>query len=131
MTQIQGFAIGPNSGALDTLASLGIPDPMPHFQPATEAATAQSGAQILRGFPLLVWEWGEITNAQRDDLRDYITDASNVVCVSTRTTENSDEFLTFDCIGVWPFPEPQDAGDTHHRLNFEIAFRMLVQVVSP
>lgn len=128
MTQLQTFAIGLASDSLETFENLGIPHPMPHFQPYVEGAVAASGKQLARGFPQMSLEWGLLMQEQRDILRVYIPGPSAEIFMSLPVMGDSDEWLTFSGVAVWPFPEAREPADVHNRINFVLLVRQLVQV---
>ena len=126
--KIATFAAG--VGALVTLASLGIPKPFPIYK--TGVSTVKLGDNSARtlGSPMVVWQWGFLTAAQRDTLRTYCPGASASVYIVTPTTEKissvSNAAQTFLCQMIWPAPDNPEAPQAGRRLEFPIVFRQLV-----
>src|SRR5690349_725008 len=103
---IDSFEIGL---ALDDMTNLedlevGMRGPKDKFSPYTDTVTLADGTEKGIGSPICEWNFGILTQAQRDALRDYCTApaASAVVFIRTRTNESSDAYAYFQAIMVWP-----------------------------
>lgn len=120
------------TGALVTLASLGIVNPHPTWIPAVSKAKLGDNSARLLGAPQVVWSWGFIQGAQRDILKTYCPNASAVVYLITPTVNvvssvpNASQ--RYICQMIWQSPESPEDPQTGRRLNFSITFRQLVSV---
>jgi hypothetical protein len=118
------YKIGTSLVGMVTLDSLGIPDPKGIYRPYTEAVNLGDGTVRGAGYPTAEWQWGFLTQTQREALRDYCAGASASVYIETTTTENSDEYKDFLAVMIWP--EEEERTSAMRRLEFSVQFRQMV-----
>lgn len=75
------------------------------------------------GRPVTSWQFGFVTQAFRNALRAYCTGKSARVYVRSREIDNSDDFVTYFGVMLWPDTEQRNAT---RRTQFNIEFRDLV-----
>ena len=86
-----------------------------------------TGDGLARGFgrPACTWNFGFITQRQRDVFRTYCTGKSARVYIRTRQIDNADSMRTYTAAMMWP---DQEDRQSTRRLNFTLEFRDLVLV---
>lgn len=95
------------------------------FEPHSVLQDTAAGTVRGLGWPTAQWILGLVSRAFRDELREFCPGPSAEVYITTRTSENSDEYATFLCEMVWP--NPKDEGHSaDQRLDLVINFRKLV-----
>jgi hypothetical protein len=122
-----GYEIGTTSANMVTLASLGIPDPKGRFLPEAERVRLGNGKYKGLGSPVVIWEWGFLTQADRDALRTYCTGNSATVYIETITNNSTNTYATYT--GLMHWPDGDENQDTYRRLGFSVEFTNLVIVV--
>lgn len=124
------FKIGTTLGGQVTLASLGISQPHPIWRGAVTSIKLGDNSARLLGAPVVEWDWGFITAAQRDALRTFCPGASAAVFITTPTTENissvQNASVQYSAMMIWPAPDTPEDPQTGRRLNFKLTFRQLV-----
>ena len=136
MTLLKQYAIKGNSDTdYVTFTALGIPAPVPHFQPAAETVLFSNGLKNGIGYPQCPLDFGYLTVAQRNALRVRVSGVSVAVSMVLPTKDytggnsSSDEIWKYyTCVADWPFPEPTEAGDAHKILNFKLDVRQMIDV---
>ncbi len=91
----------------------GIFPPKPTFQPWADKRDLGNGLMRAMGQPIGSWEWGYLTQGQRDALRAYCVGISNRVYLRTRGIDNLDAYLTYQAVIIWP--------DVENRVAFKSA----------
>lgn len=130
---IADFMIGTyagGTGGMVTLASLNIPMPKPIYRTAVSAIKLGDNSMRELGSPMVEWQFGFITQAQRDTLRTYCTGVSAQVYIKTPTTEKisgvSNAAQTFLAQMIWPAPNTPESPEAGRRLQFNLLFKQLV-----
>lgn len=125
MTQYS-YQIGTSTGTLTNVESLTTPLPPPKstFTPYAEPVDLGNGAVRGAGWASATWNWGFLTQAQRDQLRTYCTGASASVYIVTRKTDTTDAYTTYSGVMIWPQNEERDS--KYVRTDFTVEFRKLV-----
>ena len=120
------YKIGLTSGGMTDLKSLTVPIPYPKSSYRDGAGRLRLGNKQIKdvGLPVAVWDWGFLSQAQRDQLRTFCAGASATVYIQTRTNETADTFDTFSAIMEWP--EGDGQLDFTRRVNFSVQFTDLV-----
>lgn len=128
MTYEYSFMIGTAYATLTNLEALNIPAPRSIWRPY--AALADLSDKTVRGLgsPVVVWEWGFLTQAQRDALRTYCTGASSNVWIKTQTMDSAAAYVYYSGVMIWPEQEDYAAS---RRLNFTLIFRQLTLYTPP
>jgi hypothetical protein len=128
--QIAPYASG--TAGLVTLASILIPNPFPVYKTGVNSIKLGDNSARTLGAPVVIWQWGFITQAQRDILRAYCPGASAQVYIITPTTENVSSVPNasqrYQGVMIWPAPNTPEAPQAGRRLEFAIQFRQLVSV---
>ena len=82
------------------------------------------------GFPVATWQWGFLTKAQRDQLRQVCSGKSAVVFIQTRENDTrtvspgvTTDFRSFQATMIWPDKEEVFA---ERRIDFTLEFRFMV-----
>ena len=96
-----------------------IPDPRSPFQAYAEYVTMASGKVVGRGWPIVTWDFGYLTQTQRDQLRTFCAGASAQVYIGTRQNDNADAYKKYQCVMNWPLNEERDAT---RRVSIKIVF---------
>ena len=126
------FQIGTVLGYLDLLHDLGIPNPHPVWKASQDKVVLGDNSIRLLGYPQVAWEWGFLSQEQRDILRTYCTGGSSNVYIVTPTTEKSggvsNVSVEYQAIMVWPAPEAPEDPQTGRRVQFVITFKQLIAV---
>jgi len=125
MANLYSYEIGATYAARTNLEALTTPVPAPHssFTPYSASIPLGSGAIRGGGWARVVWRWGFLTRAQRDQLRTFCTAKSATVNIRTRKNDSTDAYTYYTAIMVWPEAEDRDHG---YRIDFEIEFRNCV-----
>jgi hypothetical protein len=128
MTYEYSFSIGAAYATLKNLGDLGVPAPKASWKPF--AALADLSDKMVRGLgaPVVTWEWGYLTQAQRDALRAYCTGASAAIWIRTQTMDSAGAYAYYSGVMIWP--EQEDYVATR-RLNFTLVFRQLTLYTPP
>ena len=131
--QIATYAAG--IGALVTLASLGVPNPHPIWNPSVSRAKLGDNSGRLLGAPTLKWQWGFVSQAARDALRTYCPGGTAQVIIITPTTETVASIppvpnapFRFACELWWPAPDTPEDPNAGRRLQFVILFKQLMSI---
>lgn len=125
MTQYS-YRIGTTLGGLTNVESLTVPLPPPRstYTPYSEQIDLGDGTIRGAGWAQASWNWGFLTQAQRDQLRTFCPGASASVYISTRTTDSADVYDDFTAVMIWPQAEERDSKQV--RPDFTVQFRKLV-----
>jgi len=121
MTAPTTYGIGTTSSTTG-LKSLTTPIPFPNppFKYYAETEVMASSKVVGRGLPIIVWQWGFLTRAQRDQLRTFCNNVpSATVYIDTISNDNADAFKQYKCTMVWPETDERATG---RRLNFSVQF---------
>lgn len=121
------FKIGSTLVGITTLDALTVfvPDPRTSFRPYSKMIDLGSGLKRGAGWPTAEWNYGFLTQEQREQLRTFCTGASAEVFITTRTRDEDDDdqlFKTFKAVMIWP--EEEDYRNSK-RLDFTIKFTRL------
>ena len=118
------YKIGTSAATLTELSSLTVPlkDPRATYQPYSQQIRLGSGKIRGIGFPVVSWRWGFLTQSQRDQLREYVENASEELYIETEFVDNSDAFVIAQVVATWPMVEERD---TTRRLDFVMDFMVL------
>jgi hypothetical protein len=133
MAYLTNFEIGTSMAAMvnvESLASAKMPPPRAPFSPYSGYITLADGSERGIGFPKCEWNFGVLTQAQRDALRTYCAGASAGVYIRTKINEN-DAFKYYQAIMVWPREYAENRDFLGTRVDFVIQFRMLVVQPDP
>jgi hypothetical protein len=95
--------------------------PKPWFQ----SSDLGDGTARGMGRPVTSWQFGFVTQAFRNALRAYCPGKSARLFVRSREIDNSDDFITYSGVMLWP---DQEQRDSTRRTQFNIEFRDLVQL---
>lgn len=126
------FKIGTTLAGITTLDALTtfVPDPKTSFRSYSKLLDLGSGLKRGAGWPTAEWNYGFLTQAQREQLRTFCAGASAEVFITTRTRDEDNEdslFKTFKAVMIWP--EEEDYRNSR-RVDVTIKFtRLEVQVV--
>jgi hypothetical protein len=120
-----GYAIGDSLENLTPLEDLDIPDPRGFHIQHAELVRLGSGGVRGMGFPTFIWDYGFVSQETREAFRAICPDASAEVYITTRTNENTDAFVTYTAVMVWPQDEEVIAT---RRIDFRLEFRHCVEV---
>lgn len=122
-----GFKIGTTKEGMASIESLATPLPAPRarYQPGSERVTLASGQERWIGWPVAVWEFPQLTEAQRDALRGFCSGASATVYIATLIDSAGKTYDDFQAVMVWPEEEDRRAG---YAFGLEIKFQALVAV---
>lgn len=110
--------------ALSNVETLGLNAPRSTFKPWANSIDLGNATARAMGRPSTLWQWGFITQAQRTTLRAFCTGKSARVYICTRKNDNSDLYVTYDAVMLWPDDEDRQAAG--RRLNFAVQFRDLI-----
>jgi hypothetical protein len=128
--KIATYASG--TGGLVTLRSLKVSNPRPIYQSGVSVVRLGDNSARLMGSPVLTWQWGFISQAERDILRAYCTGASARVYITSPTIDKvsgvSNAAKTYDAQMIWPDPTTPEAPQAGRRLEFVLLFRGLAVV---
>lgn len=112
------------------LITPGMFPPKPHYRPWVEVRDLGDGTRRGLGRPLGAWEWGYLTQRQRDALRVYCPypQVSVRTYLRTRQSENEDRYLTYEAVLLWPLEEKRVAFrlEKPSREQFLLEFRDMV-----
>lgn len=119
--------IGTTYGGMTNIESLTVPLPnmQSFYKPYAQVTDLGSGETKGLGSPQTEWKWNLLTRAQRDQLRQFCTGSSATVYIRTRINDNTDEYLDFRAIMIWPLEEERFA---RKRMDFTIVFKHMVAV---
>ena len=123
------FKIGTSVAGLTSLDELTtwVPDPRSFYQQFSRLVNLGSGLKRGAGYPITTWSYGDLTQAQREQLRTFCSGASAEVYIQTRTNDEDEEttpslFKIFKAVMIWPEGEENHAS---RRLDFIITFTRL------
>ena len=115
---------------LVTLRSLGIPNPRPVWIPGITSVKLGDNSARNVGSPSVMWQWGFISQSNRDLLRAYCTGASAKVYIITPTVEKvstvSNYAQRYLAMMIWPAPSRPENPMAGRRMEFSLVFRQLV-----
>jgi hypothetical protein len=117
---ITAYGIGTTTST-STLASLGVVDPKSPMQYYVEYRRMADGTQVGRGLPIIVWQWGYLSRAQRDALRAFCSDVTAWVYIDTRENNSADAFAQYKSLVTWPLEESRETG---RRVPFILEFSL-------
>jgi hypothetical protein len=117
------FEIGTTYETLTNIEQLDEPldPPKSEYYPYARTVNLGDGGKRGVGYPMAVWTFGIMTLEQRDQLREFCTDASGAIFI--RTKLNDDTYEAFTAIMIWQ--ENEERWFAHKR-NYQIVFRNLV-----
>lgn len=128
--QIATYAAG--IGALVTLASLGVPNPHPIWNPSVSRAKLGDNSGRLLGAPTVKWDWGFVKQDPRDALRIFCPGGTAQVIIVSPTTETvatvPNAAGRFLCQMWWPAPDMPEDPNAGRRLQFVILFKQLMSI---
>lgn len=125
MTYPLEIEIGATAETMENLQDLTVPVVYPKdlFTPWSENIELADGSKRGAGAPMAVWTWATISQAERDQLREFCTGASSTVYIKTSTNDDADTRRIYQATMIWPAGEDIDFT---HRRDFTIQFRNLV-----
>lgn len=112
------YQLGTSIESLQSLSSLGIPNPRGSFQEGAERKVLGDFSVIWVGLPRASWSWGFITRPQREILRGICPDPSKGVVFRSTVNDNYDEFRLFSGTMIWP----DEQKDFTRRIDFILQF---------
>ena len=123
---LYSYQIGTTYGGLTNVESLATPlnAPKSTFTEYSQNIALGSGAVRGGGWAVATWNWGFLTQAQRNQLRTFCTGKSASIFIQTRKNDTSDAYQVYTAVMVWPDEEDKDHGI---RLNFQVVFRNCVE----
>jgi hypothetical protein len=126
MTYTHSFELGSDSDDILNLHALTVPVAYPKtaFHTYAGVVDLDDNSQRGVGLPSVVWNWTNIPQDQRDQLRTLIPDDSDPVLIRTRTNDNSAEYLYYTAQAIWPLLN--EDYDAKTRNSFNLTFRQLV-----
>jgi len=124
VTQEYEYAIGADAGSLEYLFDLDIKPPRQSYQPFSKWLDLPDGSRRGAGFPIALWEYAYLSDAEATQLRALCPNGSGEVHV--RTLNDSLVWHTYRAMMTWPEDEPEVEID--HRMRVTIRFRILEQV---
>jgi hypothetical protein len=121
------YAIGLSAETLTNIESLtvSVRPPKHGFSPYSKPLPLGNGTVRGGGWPTASWNWKILGRAERDQLRTFCPGASAEVFITTRISDNADEYKTFSAVMLWPQEEEKDAGK---RPDFTLKFQRLAEV---
>lgn len=105
-------------------------DPDWSFQPFAASVELGSGLTQGHGFPVAIWRWNQLSNVNREALRELCPGLSAIVYINTKTNETSsgaETWGTFRAVMNWT-PEDEDK-QADRTLGVVIRFTMLEEQV--
>jgi hypothetical protein len=115
-TNASGLAFDYNDLVNVETISPGIFPPKSRIKPYAEYRDVGNGLRRGCGKPVGAWQWGYLSQQQRDALRNFIPNADLLSpgvsirsYVRTRYMENLDAYLTFEAVLIWPDEETRSA----------------------
>ena len=118
------YEIGTTEAGMTALSALPVPvgDPKSkeHFERYALYRLAGDGRKKGYGLPRTKWEWGFITQEERDQLKTFFPLESNTVFIKTRLPDDS--FATYEAIGNWIEQEGNFGGGYVKNLVIEFTF---------
>jgi len=135
MTMASEFSIGLTTSIYDFILLEDLldqaGDPDWSFQQYATAIRLGDGTLKGQGFPVAIWRWNFMTNANRDELKDLCPNLSALIYIRTPTNEidvyGDLVWGTFQCIMNWT-PEDEDK-QVNKTLGLIVTFTHLVEVV--
>jgi len=140
MTHLYGFAIGltseveedevySNPPGLHNLETLPVPvtPPKSTFSPYSDVVELGDGNIKGIGARKATWHWDYLPLEMRNKLREYCTDTSNRVYITTYIKDNNMELTTFSAIMIWPVSSEESY--SRRLLDFTIEFKELIPVL--
>lgn len=120
------YQIGATLVGMANLQALTQPVTYPKSIPMLYVEMLTLGDNTERGIgaPNVIWHWDKITDAERDQLRTFCTGASATVYIKSRSLDNTDAYVVYQAVMVWP--SLKEERDATRRLNFDIEFRELI-----
>lgn len=103
--------------------STGATAPRSVHRPWEEVRDTGDGLARGLGRPACTWNWGIISQTQRDALRNYCSGKSARVYIRTKSIDGADAMKTYQAAMMWADQEDRQTG---RRVNFSIEFRDLV-----
>jgi hypothetical protein len=124
---VYDFEIGLTEVGMVNLEELDVPVFAPRSTYKQYQVEIDLGDLTVRGFgrPSATWRWGFLTLDQRDQLREFCDGKSARVYIQTKRRDDTEEYVVFYAVMVWPEEEEVTAGRV---LDFELRFRDLVEV---
>ena len=120
------FKIGTSTATLVSLDELTIPilDPKTTFKFYSKSVELGNGMVKGLGWPVAEWNYGFLTQSEREQLRKYCTNASSEVYITTRTRDEDTSspatlFKTYKAVMLWP--ENEEYANSR-RLDFTVKF---------
>ena len=100
-----------------------LPAPRSTFSPHSQYLRLGDGSVRGGGWATATWRWGFLTQAQRDQLRTFCTDASASVYIKPRKNDNSAAYQVYAATMIWPQEEERETSGK--RLDFVVEFTNL------
>jgi len=124
---VYDFEIGETEVGMVNVEELTVPVFAPKSSYKRYQVEVDLGDLTVRGFgrPSATWRWGFLTLAQRDQLKEFCPNASNRIFIQTKQRDDTEEYVVFEAVMVWPEGEEVTAGRV---LDFVVAFRDMVEV---
>ena len=113
--------IGTSLASMETLESLGVPNPEMAFNPYSKELILGDGTVSGMGFPFAEWHWRVITAAQKAILKTYCTGQSEVVHIATM--KNDGTLGDYEAVMIWTHTDNIHATRT---LDFTLKFQRLI-----
>lgn len=117
------FAIGTTQAGMVTLKSLGIPDPLPGYEPYSQDFDQADALVSGHGWALDVWRWGFLSLVQLASLRAYCPGRSAQVYI--RTVKDGKVAAEFRAVLIWQKKENRVSGKV---LDVVLQFRLLEEL---
>ena len=117
------YAIGTTQAGMVTLKSLGIPDPLPGYEPYSQDFDQADGLVSGQGWALDAWRWGFLTLAQLASLRAYCPGRSAEVYI--RTAKDGKVAGEFRVVLIWQKKENRVSSKV---LEITLQFRLLEEL---
>lgn len=121
------FKIGSTLLGITSLDALTVPllDPSTTFQNYSQLLDLGSGLKRGAGYPIAKWIYVFLSQAQREQLREFCTGASAEVYIRTRTRDEdlyATLFKTYKAVMIWP---EQEEYRNSRRLDITFTFTRL------
>lgn len=116
--------IGTSQAGLATLKSLGIHKPDMRYDPEVRRDDQTSGGQQSIGAPVITWNFGFLTQTERDTLRTIITGNTRWLYCETRTNDSDDTYAQFYARAIWPAGDENKDG--FYRVPFVVVWRQAI-----
>lgn len=118
------YEIGTTEAGMVALSALTVPVEDPkgkeNFERYALYKIAGDGQRKGYGLPRTKWVWGVILQAERDQLKTFFPDESNVVYIKTRLPDDS--YVSYKAIGNWVEKEPSFGGGYVKNLVLEFSY---------